>query len=186
MMQDPKSEAPEQVVLVNVHDEAIGTMEKMAAHRQGALHRAFSVFLFDRSGRTLLQQRAEGKYHSAGLWSNACCSHPRPGEALNSAASRRLLEELGIACDLTERFTFIYRASLENDLHEHEFDHVFFGAFEGDAHPDPEEVKALRWIAPEELDTEILAGPERFTPWLLICWEQVREHLRVQPVGTGT
>jgi isopentenyl-diphosphate delta-isomerase len=182
MMRDHTIDELDQVVLVNERDEAIGSMEKMAAHRQGALHRAFSIFLFDRSGRTLLQQRAEGKYHSAGLWSNACCSHPRPGEGLASATSRRLFEELGITSDLIERFAFTYQASLGNDLLEHEFDHVFFGGFEGDTHPDPEEVKALRWIAPEQLDAEILAGPERFTPWLLICWEQVREHLLQKPI----
>ena len=172
------------VVLVNERDEAIGTLEKLEAHRSGALHRAFSIFLFDQQGRTLLQQRATVKYHTPGLWSNACCSHPLPGEDLATATSRRLQEELGIVCALTERFAFIYEASFDNDLHEHEFDHVFFGAFEGELHPDPEEVKELRWIAPKELDAEIIAGPERFTPWLRICWEQVREQLRVQPVGT--
>ena len=181
MMQGPKTAAPDQVVLVNERDEEVGTMEKMEAHRQGVLHRAFSIFLFDSNGRTLLQQRAEGKYHSAELWSNTCCSHPRPGESLDGAAVRRLREELGITCDLTERFAFTYQASFDNDLHEHEFDHVFFGGFEGDLHPDPQEVKALRWIAPDELDAEILAGPERFTPWLLICWEQVRELLLQKP-----
>ncbi len=183
MMDDHMTDVLDQVVLVNERDEEIGTMEKMEAHRQGALHRAFSIFLFDHSGRTLLQQRAEGKYHSPGLWSNACCSHPRPGEALTSATSRRLREELGIACDLTERFTFVYQASFENDLYEHEFDHVFFGGFEGDLHPNPAEVDALRWILPEVLDAEILAGPERFTLWLLICWKQVREQLRLQPIS---
>lgn len=182
MMKVPTTNALDQVVLVNDRDEEVGTMEKMEAHRKGALHRAFSIFLFDRNGRTLLQQRAEGKYHSPGLWSNACCSHPRPGEPLEGAAARRLREELGITCGLTERFAFIYKASFDNDLHEHEFDHVFFGGFEGDTRPDPQEVKALRWIAPEELDAEILAGPERFTPWLLICWEQVREQLLQKPV----
>ena len=182
MMHAQPPDMLDQVVLVNERDEPVGTMEKMEAHREGALHRAFSIFLFDREGRTLLQERSEGKYHSAGLWSNACCSHPRPGEELASATARRLREELGIKCDLVEKFAFTYRASFDNDLHEHEFDHVFFGAFEGDPQPDPEEVKALRWISPEELDAEILAGPERFTPWLLICWEQVREQLRRKPV----
>lgn len=161
------------VVLVNDRDEAIGTMEKMEAHRLGKLHRAFSVFLFDRDGRVLLQRRALGKYHSPGLWSNACCSHPRPGEDILSAAHRRLKEELGIACELHERFAFTYHARLGNGLREHEFDHVLFGSFIGIVSPAPDEVAGTRWLTQEALDAEIATSPEIFTPWLLICWQRV-------------
>ncbi|HNK86555.1 MAG TPA: isopentenyl-diphosphate Delta-isomerase, partial [Flavobacteriales bacterium] len=117
----------EQVTLVNERDEVIGRMEKLEAHRVGALHRAFSIFIFNREGRLLLQQRADGKYHSPGLWTNSCCGHPRPGEPTMKAAQRRLHEELGIRCELTEEFTFSYRAEFGNGLIEHELDHVFFG-----------------------------------------------------------
>lgn len=167
---------PEHVVLVNERDEAIGTMEKMEAHRLGKLHRAFSIFLFDREGRVLLQRRALGKYHSPGLWSNACCSHPRPEESVLAAATRRMREELGASCELTERFAFIYHAHLGNGLQEHEYDHVLFGSFNEEPRPDPAEVMAVRWITPDELDVELTTGPGRFTPWLAVCWEQVRAH----------
>lgn len=173
----------EYVVLVNEHDEAIGTMEKMLAHRSGMLHRAFSIFLFDAEGCVLLQQRADDKYHSPGLWSNACCSHPRPGEAVLTAADRRLAEELGTEARLAKRFAFTYHASFANDLQEHEFDHVLFGAFNGELHPDPAEVKAVRWLSQEELNAEITATPEAFTPWLLICWPQVLEHMQREPIS---
>lgn len=178
-------EKSEYVVLVNEHDEAIGTMEKMAAHRSGMLHRAFSIFLFDAEGRMLLQQRADAKYHSPGLWSNACCSHPRPGENVIPAANRRLQEELGTEARLEHRFAFTYHARFANDLQEHEFDHVLFGAFSGEIHPDPTEVKAVRWLSPEELNTGISATPEAFTPWLRICWPQVLEHMQREPVSPG-
>lgn len=173
----------EYVILVNEHDEALGTMEKMAAHRSGTLHRAFSIFLFDAEGRVLLQQRADDKYHSPGLWSNACCSHPRPDEDLRSAADRRLKEELGIEARLEKRFAFTYQARFANDLQEHEFDHVFFGSFTGGLHPDTAEVKGVRWLSPDELSAEISLTPEAFTPWLLICWPQVLEHLQREPAS---
>lgn len=173
----------EYVVLVNEHDEAIGTMEKMLAHRSGMLHRAFSIFLFDAEGRVLLQQRADDKYHSPGLWSNACCSHPRPGEGVLSAADRRLAEELGTETRLENRFAFTYHAHFANDLQEHEFDHVLFGVFTGGLHPDPGEVKSVRWLSLEELSAELATTPEAFTPWLRICWPKVLEHMQRQPVS---
>ena len=177
-------EKMEYVVLVNEQDEAIGTMEKMAAHRSGMLHRAFSIFLFDAEGRVLLQQRANGKYHSPGLWSNACCSHPRPGEDVLPAAERRLKEELGATAKMNKRFSFTYHARFANDLEEHELDHVLFGAFSGELHPDPAEAKAVRWLSPEELSAEIAATPEAFTPWLLICWPEVLEHMQRESVSS--
>ena len=172
----------EHVVLVNERDEAIGTMEKMEAHRLGKLHRAFSIFLFDGEGRVPLQQRALEKYHSPGLWSNACCRHPRPGEDVLTAAYRRLKEELGIAARLEERFAFTYHARFANDLQEHEFDHVLFGSFVGKVKPDRTEVKAVRWLSTRDLSAEIVATPNVFTPWLKLCWPQVIEHLHREPV----
>lgn len=117
----------EYVVLVDEQDKETGTMEKLQAHLNGRLHRAVSVFLFNSKGELLLQQRASGKYHSANLWTNTCCSHPRPGESAYDAANRRLYEEMGLACELSEVFSFIYKAHLGNNLTEHEFDHVFVG-----------------------------------------------------------
>src|SRR5690349_17552900 len=130
-------DADEAVVLVNPDDTPIGTLSKLEAHRTGQLHRAFSVFIRDSNGRILLQRRANGKYHSGGLWTNACCGHPRPDEQTRVAAERRLEEEMGIRCDLSRVNTFTYFADLDNGLVEHELDHVFIGTFSGDPSPDP-------------------------------------------------
>ncbi|MEO8590693.1 MAG: isopentenyl-diphosphate Delta-isomerase [Flavobacteriales bacterium] len=163
----------EQVVLVNEQDEVLGTMGKLEAHEKGVLHRAFSVFIFDQAGRLLLQRRASDKYHSAGLWTNTCCSHPRPGEELGTAGQRRLQEEMGIDCPLTARFHFIYRASFENGLHEFELDHVLFGQHDGPPDPDPREVQEWRYVDLDELSGELNRTPERFTAWLITCWPRV-------------
>lgn len=169
--------AGEQVILVDEHDCEVGALEKLAAHQAGGiLHRAFSVFLVDPQGRWLLQQRAAAKYHFPGLWTNACCSHPRPGEGTAAAAHRRLREELGCDCDLVERFQFIYRAtSAAEGLTEHEYDHVFTGVFSGAIRPDPAEVAAVRWIETAALDREVREQPERFTPWFKLALERVRD-----------
>ena len=169
--------AEEQVILVDGADREVGTMGKLAAHENGGTrHRAFSVFIVDSRGRWLLQRRAAGKYHFPGLWTNACCSHPRPGEQTADAARRRLREELGLDCPLTERFQFIYRATSEAEgLTEHEFDHVFTGVYSGEIRPDPEEVAAVRWIAPAVLEREVREHPGRFTPWFKIALERVRQ-----------
>lgn len=167
----------EQVVLVNERDEELGTMGKLEAHQKGALHRAFSVFLFDREGRLLLQRRAHGKYHSAGLWTNTCCSHPRLGESLEAAAQRRLREEMGIEGRLAHRFSFIYKAGFDNGLQEHELDHVFFGRHDGEPHPDPEEVAEWKRVPVQELDAEMKAHPERFTVWLRDCWPRILQEI---------
>lgn len=161
------------VVLVDASDARTGTAPKLEAHRRGLLHRAFSVFLYDASGRMLLQQRALGKYHSGGLWSNTCCSHPRPGEDTAAAAARRLREEMGIGCPLEPAFEFVYRARLPGGLVEHELDHVFVGRFDGVPAPDPREVAAWRWAEVEEVRAEQASAPERFSVWFRVAFERL-------------
>ena len=164
----------EQVILVNEKDQAIGTMEKMEAHRKGVLHRAFSVFVFDRHGKMLLQQRALHKYHSGGLWTNACCSHPRPGEETVLAASRRLKEELGFQTSLQPMFQFTYKAEFENGLTEYEFDHVFFGMYEGAVVQNEEEVMNFQFETVEKIAERITLEPENFTAWFRIAFPGVK------------
>jgi len=170
----------EHVVLVNEQDDVLGTMEKLEAHRQGALHRAFSVFLFDDQGRLLMQQRAATKYHSALLWTNTCCSHPRPGESLEAGAKRRLVEEMGMDADVRHRFRFIYNARFENGLQEHELDHVFFGHAIGTPSPDPDEVCDWRFVEMAALQLEMERHPEQFTAWLHHCWPLLLDALRAE------
>lgn len=172
-MTGPMRGKEELVVLVNELDEPLGTMGKMEAHRTGRLHRAFSVFVFNSRGHALVQKRASTKYHSGGLWSNACCGHPKPGETVENAARRRLKEELGIAPPSIPEFHFSYKASLPNGLIEHEFDHVLFAQFDGAADPCPDEVEQWRYVDPGELTSEIREHPERFTVWLRLCWQEV-------------
>jgi len=167
----------EQVVLVNTSGEAIGAMEKMHAHQLGELHSAFSVFIFNAAGQMLLQQRALNKYHSGGKWTNTCCSHPRPGEDLKSAAQRRLMEEMGMACELQYLFDFIYRAELDNDLIEHEYDYVFVGFSNTLPVPVPAEVADYQYISIEDLEEKLNSDPERFTAWLKICFKQLKVNL---------
>jgi isopentenyl-diphosphate delta-isomerase len=161
------------VILVDEHDAPIGTMEKLAAHQEGKLHRAFSVFAFDRSGRLLLQRRAPHKYHSAGLWTNTCCSHPAPDEDTEAAAHRRLGEEMGFDCPLTYGGHLLYRTEFDNGLIEHEFDHIYIGDFDGDPVLNLDEADAYRWISSDELLTEVAEHPERFTYWFRLALEDV-------------
>lgn len=167
----------EHVVLVNALDEGLGTMEKMEAHRAGLLHRAFSVFILNSKGELLLQQRAHHKYHSGGLWTNTCCSHPRDGESVLDAGRRRLVEEMGMQCQLAKGFDFIYRSELDGGLVEHEFDHVLFGTSDVAPVVNPDEVADYRYVSFEALRKEISAGPERFTTWFRICFERAADHL---------
>ena len=158
----------EQLILVDESDRELGVGEKLEVHRAGALHRAFSVFVFDGRGRLLLQKRAAEKYHSAGLWSNTACGHPRPGEATRDAARRRLREEMGIDCELRRAFGFLYRAEFDNRLVEHEYDHVFVGRFDGVPAPDASEVEAWRWLSVRQLRWELKGRPEEYSYWLSV------------------
>lgn len=154
-----------QVILVNEHDEAVGQAEKMEAHVRGLLHRAFSIFIFDSQERWLLQKRADSKYHSPGLWTNACCSHPTPGSDLMSDATCRLEMEMGFTamlCPLTE---FTYRAEFDNGLIENEYDHILVGHSDGPVLPNPDEVSEYRWVTNEQLMEELRSAPEAFTYW---------------------
>ena len=160
-------------MLVDTAGRTIGTMDKMAAHRKGALHRAFSVFIFNTEGQLLLQQRALIKYHSGGLWTNTCCGHPRPGEQTIDAAKRRLTEEMGLECELEELFQFTYRHEFANGLTEYEFDHAWIGFSDQRPEPDPAEVAAFKYMEPELLALELFSQPENYTAWLGICFEQV-------------
>jgi isopentenyl-diphosphate delta-isomerase len=162
------------VVLVDEDDQVQGTADKLRAHTEGWLHRALSVFIFDEQGRLLLQRRAPQKYHSGGLWSNTCCSHPHPGEPPREAARRRLQEEMGFSCAVTPSFHFTYRASVGDRLVEHEYDHVFVGTVdEVSVQPDAEEVADWAWMTPSALRADVAATPDRYTVWFRRLLEPV-------------
>jgi isopentenyl-diphosphate Delta-isomerase len=163
----------EQVVLVDEHDVELGVAPKLDVHVDGRLHRAFSVFVFDSGGRMLLQRRADGKYHSPGLWSNAACGHPRPGEPTDAAARRRLREEMGLECALEPRMTMRYRAEVGAGLVEHELDHVYVATWDDRPVPHPDEVSEWRWMAPGDLRADVAAAPERYTPWFRLALDDV-------------
>jgi isopentenyl-diphosphate delta-isomerase len=152
----------EQVILVNANDEQIGTSEKLLAHKEGKLHRAFSIFVFNHKGELLLQRRALSKYHCGGLWANTVCGHPRPGEKLEDAAHRRLREELGFDCQLIERFHYTYKIPFENGLTEHEFLHVFVGKSDAQPSANPDEVMETSWMNLEEIRRELKISPEKY------------------------
>lgn len=164
----------ERVVLVDEQDVELGSEEKLAAHRRGLLHRALSVFVFDVAGRLLLQQRAVAKYHSGGLWTNTCCSHPRPGESVTDAAHRRLREEMGFDCELQPAFTFLYRAPFADGLAEHELDHVLLGRFDGEPAANPDEVADWAWVEPRRLEQALAQDPARYTVWLPLALAELR------------
>lgn len=167
----------EQVVLVSEQDEYIGTMGKTEAHQKGLLHRAISIILYNQQGEMLIQRRALTKYHWAGIWSNAVCSHPRYQESYRDAAQRRLREELGIETMLQEKFHFIYKAfDAPSGLTEHEYDTVFVGTYEGPIPFNKEEVDAVRWIDPIDLEKEIADYPEKFSFWFKIILEELKHH----------
>ncbi len=168
----------EEVVLVDENDLETGTMEKIEAHKKGLLHRAFSVFIINNAGQLLLQRRNFGKYHSPGLWTNTCCSHPRPGENINIAAARRLKEEMGMICELQQLFSFIYKAEFENGLSEYELDHVLAGISDNEPAPDPDEVDGVKFFNMEYLSIDIENNPENYTVWFRIAYPRVKDKLK--------
>ena len=165
------------VQLVDEQDNAIGVMEKMEAHRQSRLHRAISIFVFNSRGELLLQRRAKKKYHSGLLWTNTCCSHPRPEEKLLDACNRRLSEEMGIQCNLEHQFSFVYQVSLDNELSEHELDHVFFGISDLEPIINHDEVSEWRYQSLESIEIEMKNYPQLFTEWFKIILEEYKHHL---------
>lgn len=164
----------EEVIEVDKKDNKIRGIEKMTAHRNAVLHRAFSIYIFNEKNSLLLQKRASGKYHSGGLWSNTCCGHPRPNEDLESSAHRRLREEMGFDCELKEISTFIYKAKLNNELTEHEFLHVFIGNCDPKVNPDENEAESWKWINMNTLKKEVLKNPENFTFWFKITLDKLK------------
>lgn len=163
------------VQLVDEQDNELGLMEKMQAHREARLHRALSVFIFNSKGEMLLQRRAAHKYHSGLLWTNTCCSHPRPEETTLDAAHRRLFEEMGMTCDLQHQFSFIYIAELDNELTEHELDHVFFGTSDVEPLHNEDEVAEWKYQSVESISQDIQKQPELFTEWFKLIFDQVKE-----------
>ncbi len=157
-------------------------MEKMEVHRKALLHRAFSVFIFNSRGEMLLQQRALRKYHSAGLWTNACCSHPRPGEDTLEAATNRLQEEMGFTTRLTKLFEFTYRSDYDNGLTEYEFDHVFAGIYDGPVCPAKDEVNDYCFKTGTEISDSLASHPAKYSSWFAIAYPMVEEYLSHQPL----
>jgi len=155
----------EEVILVDIHDHAIGTMEKLEAHRKGILHRAFSILLFNSKGELLLQKRSAYKYHSAGLWTNTCCSHPLPGESMEQATRRKLMQEMGIDLATEFAYKFIYSAALTNGLREHELDHVYIGQFDGVPNANKEEVEDWKFADLNFLKEDVQHNPQVYTEW---------------------
>ncbi len=162
--------------MVNENDEQIGTMEKMEAHVKGKLHRAFSIFIFNSKGEMLLQQRASGKYHNGGLWTNTCCSHPLPGENILSAASRRLSEEMGFTIKLTPAFNFTYKATFNNGLTEYEYDHVLTGLYNGDVNVNASEVSDYCYKTIEDIEASLLTHPQKYTEWFKLALPGIKAY----------
>jgi isopentenyl-diphosphate Delta-isomerase len=163
----------EQVILVDSCDREKGVMDKQQAHISGALHRALSVFIFNSKGELLLQRRAMGKYHSSGLWTNTCCSHPRPGEIVSQAASRRLKEEMGLDGNPSFCFSFIYMLPVGDNLFEHELDHVFIGKSDADPSPNESEVMEWKWADTETVKKDMLANPGNYSVWFQLVFTEV-------------
>jgi isopentenyl-diphosphate Delta-isomerase len=166
------------VILVDERDVQIGTMEKLEVHQKALLHRAFSIFVFNAKGEMLLHKRAANKYHSAGLWTNACCSHPGPGEETLSAAHNRLQQEMGINISLEKIFDFTYKAVFDNGLTEHEFDHVFVGEYDGEISPNKEEVSDYCFKSISDIKDSIQTHPKKYTEWFKIAFPKMEEYLQ--------
>lgn len=168
----------EEVILVDTKDNETGTMEKLMAHEKGLLHRAFSVLIFNTRGELLLQKRARNKYHSGALWSNTCCSHPRPGESTQEAAGRRLMEEMGLDIQPTFLYKFIYKTTLDNNLVEHEYDHVFTGFFDGEPTINPHEVEDWKYMDLLDLKDDMDNNPHQYTCWLHLIIQNIGHHIK--------
>ncbi len=172
----------EQVILIDKDDNQIGQVEKLYAHQLGLLHRAFSVFIYRHTQSKieyLLQKRNKNKYHSGGLWTNICCGHPRPDEELEKAVPRRLKEEVGINNNLLEIGKYYYKADVGNNLIEHEIDHVFLGQWGGDQiMVDPNEIEDYRWVSQEDINSELLQDPKKFTAWFQGAYNIANEHTK--------
>ena len=168
----------EKVILVDENDNQVGLMPKLEAHQKGLLHRAFSIFIFNSKYELLLQKRASSKYHSGGLWTNTCCSHPREGEDILDAAKRRLFEEMGIETSLRKVHDFIYKAELDNNLTEHEFDHVFYGIYNEDPIINKDEADDFKWIDMDSLNEDIKTNGDNYTIWFKIAFEYFYNYLK--------
>lgn len=169
------------VILVDEMDRPVGEMEKMEVHQKALLHRAFSVFIFNGKGEMLLQQRALKKYHSGGLWTNACCSHPMPGNDTLHAASKRLQEEMGFTTPLKKAFHFTYKVPFENGLTEHEFDHVLIGTYDGIINPDPDEVSDFCYKPIGDIKKSLQSHPDKYTVWFKIAFPKLEEYISSVP-----
>jgi len=163
----------DKIILVNEKDGEIGSEFKLKAHKEGRLHRAFSIFVFNSKGELLLQKRAVGKYHSGGLWTNTCCSHPNVGETVLDAAHRRLKEEMGFDCELSEEFGFVYKAKLDNEITEYEFDHVLVGKFNGIFEINRQEAEDAKWVDFKFLAKDIKSNPLVYTYWFKKCYNKI-------------
>ena len=162
----------EMVILVDKHDNQLGLMEKIEAHKKAVLHRAFSVFILNDNNELLIQRRALSKYHSPALWTNTCCSHPRDGESVLDAGARRLKEEMGFETNLDSLLSFIYRAKFDNGLTEHEFDHVLFGYYNDDPSINKLEVMDWKWVNLDFLKNDIITNSDLYTIWFKIIFEK--------------
>jgi isopentenyl-diphosphate delta-isomerase len=177
----------ERVILVDENDNQIGTEEKIKAHKKALLHRAFSILIFNSNKEVLLQRRALTKYHSPGLWTNTCCSHPKPGEQIENAVQRRLKEEMNMSCSLNKIFKFQYKAGFDNGLTEHEIDHVFVGNSDTDPDINPDEVDSFKWVSLEKLSQDIKTNPDNYTPWFKIIINKFLSFIdQSNPTGLGS
>jgi len=167
----------EKIILVNENDIEIGSDYKIKTHKEGKLHRAFSIFIFNSKGELLIQKRAKEKYHSGGLWSNSCCGHPEAGEKTIDATNRRLFEEMGIKTPLKEAFSFIYNVRLDNGIKEYELDHVFVGFYDGKVVINKEEAEDFKWINIRELIKDINKNPEKYSYWFRLCFKRVLNYI---------
>lgn len=164
------------IILVNKKDNEVGFGEKINIHKKGLLHRAFSIFVFNSKKELLLQQRALNKYHSGGLWTNTCCSHPKPGEEVLDAAHRRLQEEMGFDCKLEEKFSFVYRTKFL-DLSEYEYDHVIFGIYDSNPTVNCKEVASFKWMDIEDIKNDLKKNAQKYSYWFKIAFPKLLEQI---------